>query len=66
MRDPDRIPAFTTRLAEIWAHYPDMRFGQLLMNAGLDENKSVFWLREENATLDKLENWHQHMQADRR
>lgn len=33
MRDPDRIPVILARLEAVWERYPDLRLGQLLMNA---------------------------------
>lgn len=33
MRDPARIDAFINKLRAIWHEHPDLRFGQLLLNA---------------------------------
>lgn len=33
MRDPDRIPALLTALVDAWHRYPDLRLGQLIINA---------------------------------
>ncbi len=33
MRDPDRIPAILRALEEVWRADPDLRLGQLLVNA---------------------------------
>jgi hypothetical protein len=33
MRDPDRIPELCAVLQQTWSRYPDMRLGQLLVNA---------------------------------
>jgi len=32
MRDPDRIPVILQRLEQVWEKYPDLRFGQLILN----------------------------------
>lgn len=32
MRDSDRIYKFCDALASVWSRYPDMRFGQLIVN----------------------------------
>lgn len=32
MRDPDRIDKFLENFGEIWKHFPDWRFGQLVVN----------------------------------
>ena len=31
-RDPDRIPVILQRIEQVWERYPDLRFGQLLLN----------------------------------
>ncbi len=33
MRDPKRIPQILNRIEKIWEQNPDLRFGQLIMNA---------------------------------
>jgi hypothetical protein len=33
MRDPKRIKTILEKLGEIWERYPDLRFGQLILNA---------------------------------
>ena len=32
MRDPKRIEPFLEKLAQAWHKYPDLRFGQLMVN----------------------------------
>lgn len=32
MRDPKRIPEVLEELRKLWEKYPDLRFGQLLVN----------------------------------
>lgn len=34
MRDPARIPAILDRLRKVWEAHPDLRLGQLVVNAG--------------------------------
>lgn len=37
MRDKNRIPIFLEKLGEVWNKYPDLRFGQLVVNClGVD------------------------------
>ena len=37
MRDVNRIPEFLKTVEEVWRKYPDMRFGQLVVNVlGVD------------------------------
>jgi len=33
MRDPDRIPVILSQIEMLWEKYPDLRLGQLIMNA---------------------------------
>ena len=33
MRDPDRIDRILDLLREVWARHPDLRLGQLIVNA---------------------------------
>ena len=33
MRDPDRIPIILNQIEMLWEKYPDLRLGQLIMNA---------------------------------
>ncbi len=37
-RDPNRIRPFLEKIAEYWEQYPDLRFGQLVLNAVDDKN----------------------------
>ncbi len=36
MRDPKRIPEVLNELKGIWSTFPDLRLGQLLLNAARD------------------------------
>ena len=47
MRDFTRIKRITDRLADIWTHNPDMRFTQLLINAGVASD-SALWRMEDD------------------
>ncbi len=33
MRDPERIPTIISKLEEYWLQNPDLRLGQLILNA---------------------------------
>lgn len=37
MRDPDRIPVILGQLEQLWERYPDLRLGQLILNAFRDD-----------------------------
>ncbi len=52
MRDPNRIRPFLEKVAEYWEQYPDLRFGQLVLNTVYDKN--VLYNIEESDFLKKL------------
>ena len=56
MRDPNRIPEFCNKLAEIWAKYPDFRFGQFILNAFSNTKKDP-WFYEDDEMIEYLEKW---------
>ena len=41
MRDPTRIPVVLDRIRDIWEQNPDLRLGQLILNAC--RNKTAAW-----------------------
>jgi uncharacterized protein YihD (DUF1040 family) len=52
MRDPTRIPRILARLQAVWEKHPDMRLGQLIVNAaGVDpfyiEDEKLAYMIEE-------------------
>lgn len=50
MRDKDRIRPFLNEVANIWEKYPDLRFGQLVMDVMPCSNR--LWNIEEKAMLE--------------
>ncbi len=52
MRDPKRIRPFLDKLAEGWEKYPDLRFGQLVMDIVPDSDR--LWNCEEDEFLNRL------------
>lgn len=54
MRDPRRIGAILTAINTAWLKYPDMRFGQLLINLGIAPDSGGFWFVEDDATMARL------------
>lgn len=48
MRDPKRIPKVLKEIERLWKKYPDLRLGQLLINADID-----YWM-EEDDLLERL------------
>lgn len=56
MRDPARIDQVLAVVRKVWQQYPDMRLGQLLVNAvGPSEPCSKIYCVEDTALARKLE-----------
>lgn len=49
MRDEHRIEPFLVELGELWKKYPDLRFGQLVMNlqATISKNPDPFYTEDD-------------------
>lgn len=67
MRDPARIDRYMEKLGDLWHEFPDMRFGQFLMNTlGKVQNgvgQDLFFVEDakffavlENVVNDMLQN----------
>lgn len=54
MRDIHRIDPLLAKLGELWKQYPDMRFGQLIINL-LDNLGSAPWCLEDDAWMEYLD-----------
>ena len=62
MREPDRIHRILNKLMQYWALHPDLRLGQIVMNAhrnskcitafSMEDSEFEFWL---NSRLEKAE-----------
>lgn len=53
MRDPNRIDEILNTVKTVWNQYPDMRFGQLVVNVlGIDP----FYV-EDDVILQAFQNW---------
>jgi hypothetical protein len=55
MRDPERIHAVTKAIEECWRDFPDMRFGQLMDNIFIYNNRKTrteIWNMEESQLLE--------------
>lgn len=48
-RDVNRIDVLLDLLGKVWNLYPDMRFGQLIINLGLDD-----FYKEDNVAIAEL------------
>ena len=55
MRNPERIRPFLDKIAEAWEKYPDLRFGQLVMDIVPDSDR--LWNCEEDEFLNRLESF---------
>lgn len=51
-RDEGRIDGFLSLLGELWHTCPDMRFGQLIMDIGLND-----FFQEDEVALEKMKTW---------
>ena len=51
MRDHNRIYPFCSEFAELWAKYPDLRFGQIMYNISkyveMEHKKDMFYMEDE-------------------
>lgn len=47
MRDPNRIPVILKAIKKVWTRNPDLRLGQLIVNA-VDTEDNVFYIEDEN------------------
>lgn len=54
MRDPERISKILDDIEEIWLHYPDMRFGQLIANFVIQGRSDNFFYQEDDITQEKI------------
>ncbi len=52
MRNPKRIRPFLEKIAEVWEKYPDLRFGQFMLNTV--NNKALLYNIEDDMFLKKL------------
>lgn len=58
-RDPARIPIILDQVREAWETMPDLRLGQLLINAARPKGQTEFDLYyvEDDVLLDVLQDW---------
>jgi len=47
MREPKRIPKILQRLQNVWQKHPDLRLGQIIINAMKTECTSLFYVEDE-------------------
>ena len=53
MRDVNRIPQILGDLKKIWELTPDIRLGQLLLNAVDHDEKTLFYIEDQDL-IDKM------------
>lgn len=58
MRDPARIDRILTLLEAIWSYCPDLRLGQIIVNAvgDIDYDERLFYL-EDQGLIEKFEQY---------
>jgi len=64
MRDPERIDSFIKIIKNIWKRYPDLRFGQLLLNAfSSDDSNMYLYYLEDDEFLKTIRNEYKKMEG---
>lgn len=61
MRDPNRIEKILKEIGDIWKQYPDLRLGQLLLNAARDP---VLYYLEDDEIIKELKRTYCHTELD--
>ena len=56
MRDPSRILVFCDRLAKAWQQFPDLRFGQFILNIFYEDGRDLFYT-EDDEMIEIIEKW---------
>ena len=56
MRDINRIDPLLAKLGALWKQYPDMRFGQLIINL-LDNPERDPWCIEDDVWMEMIETY---------
>lgn len=64
MRDVGRIRPFLDRIAEVWEKYPDLRFGQFVMDIVPDKDR--LWNCEEDEFLKRMEKFVESISASKK
>ena len=55
MRDPNRIDPILDEIREIWKRHPDLRLGQLILNARLGEDHAPrLYNLEDDRLIERL------------
>lgn len=55
MRDPARIPKILERLRKVWEAHPDLRLGQLVVNAATSRPHCDPFYIEDDSLIDRVE-----------
>lgn len=55
MRDIKRIERMLEKLRIVWEAYPDLRFGQLLINMRITSDNNRDWMIEDNMTEKQID-----------
>lgn len=57
MRDPERIDPILARLARVWKQNPELRLGQLILNACLTPDRPDIYYIEDSVLIQSVENF---------
>lgn len=63
MRDKSRIKPFLQEVSNIWEKYPDLRFGQLVMD--VMQNSNLLWTIEDDEMLEAFHEFDDAIQGRR-
>ena len=47
MRDVNRIYDILVKFQDLWAQYPDQRFGQIISNYLVNDNEDIFYIEDD-------------------
>lgn len=63
MRDPSRILVFCDRLAKAWQQFPDLRFGQFILNIFYEDGRDLFYI-EDDEMIEIIEKYSKSWRTD--
>ncbi len=63
MRDPSRILVFCDRLAKAWQQFPDLRFGQFILNIFYEDGRDLFYT-EDDEMIEIIEKYSKSWRTD--
>ena len=64
MRNPERIKPIMKKLEQIWEKHPDLRLGQLILNAHSFTGDSTLYYIEDKEFIKKIEEVYKKIEED--